>query len=68
MQIEDVNPVVMTGKGYAKRETFWENGKTLWKQQGTKGMCRGCGITVARSAPSSAVIFAVYEGLKQGLG
>ena len=68
MQTEDVNPVDMTGKGYGKRGTFWENGKALWKKQGLKGMYRGCGITVARSAPSSAVIFAVYEGLKNGLG
>ncbi|KAL8796941.1 MAG: hypothetical protein Q9195_000712 [Heterodermia aff. obscurata] len=64
MQTEDVNPVDMTGKGSKKRETFWQNGKSLWKQQGIKGMYRGCGITVARSAPSSAVIFAVYETLK----
>ena len=64
MQTEDVNPVDMTGKGSNKRETFWENGKSLWKQQGIKGMYRGCGITVARSAPSSGVIFAVYETLK----
>ena len=68
MQTENVNPVDMTGKGNTKRETFWETGKALWKQQGIKGMYRGCGITVARSAPSSAVIFAVYEGLKANLG
>ena len=68
MQTEDVNPVDMTGKGSKKRETFLENGKALWKQQGIKGMYRGCGITVARSAPSSAVIFAVYESLKTKFG
>lgn len=68
MQTEDVNPVDMTGKGSKKRETFLENGRALWKQQGIKGMYRGCGITVARSAPSSAVIFAVYENLKARFG
>ena len=68
MQTEDVNPVDMTGRGARKRDTFWENGKALWKQQGIRGMYRGCGITVARSAPSSAIIFAVYEGLKTWLG
>lgn len=46
------------------RQTFWGAGKALWKQQGLAGMYRGCGITVARSAPSSAFIFAIYEGLK----
>ena len=48
----------------AKRRTFLASGKALWQQQGLRGMYRGCGITVARSAPSSAFIFAVYEGLR----
>ncbi|KAI9324840.1 mitochondrial carrier domain-containing protein [Zopfochytrium polystomum] len=30
---------------------------------GVRGLYRGCGITVARSAPTSAVIFATYETL-----
>lgn len=47
-----------------KRGTFWGTGKLLWREQGIRGMYRGCGITVARSAPSSAVIFTIYEGLK----
>ena len=46
------------------RRTFWASGKALWQQQGLKGMYRGCGITVGRAAPSSAFIFAVYEGLR----
>ena len=46
------------------RRTFWASGKALWQQQGVKGMYRGCGITVGRAAPSSAFIFAVYEGLR----
>ncbi|KAL8660403.1 MAG: hypothetical protein Q9202_006568 [Teloschistes flavicans] len=47
-----------------KQMTFWRSGAELWQQQGLKGFYRGCGITVARSAPSSAVIFAVFEALK----
>ena len=47
-----------------KRRAFLASGKALWQQQGLKGMYRGCGITVARSAPSSALIFTVYEGLR----
>ena len=46
------------------RRTFLASGKALWQQQGLRGMYRGCGITVARAAPSSAFIFAVYEGLR----
>ena len=50
------------------RKTFWVSGKALWQQQGIRGMYRGCGITVGRAAPSSAFIFAVYEGLRKRWG
>lgn len=57
------------GGGSSRRKmrakvTFWECARTVWKEQGVKGLYRGCGITVARAAPSSAFIFAIYEGLK----
>jgi ornithine carrier protein len=52
----------------SERRSFWSVGKSLWKQQGLKGLYRGCGITVARSAPSSAFIFSIYEGLNHYLG
>lgn len=52
----------------SERRSFMGVGKSLWKQQGLKGLYRGCGITVARSAPSSAFIFAIYEGLTHYLG
>lgn len=58
MQTEEVNT------GGQVRRTFWVSGKALWQQQGIQGMYRGCGITVGRAAPSSAFIFAVYEGLR----
>lgn len=47
------------------RQTFWTSGLSLWRQQGMKGLYRGCGITVAKSAPSSAFIFAIYDALSQ---
>ena len=50
------------------RRTFWASGQALWQQQGIRGMYRGCGITVGRAAPSSAFIFAVYEGLRNWWG
>ncbi len=62
MQTEDVS-VVTKGRG-----TFLDVGRALWRTQGLKGLYRGCGITVARSAPSSAFIFAVYEGLREWFG
>lgn len=59
MQTAEVVPGLKDG-----REKFWATCRSLWNQQGLKGMYRGCGITVARAAPSSAVIFAVEEGLQ----
>lgn len=50
--------------GNVKKITFWECARIVWKEQGIKGLYRGCGITVARAAPSSAFIFAIYEGLR----
>jgi len=46
------------------RQTFARVARDLWHDQGVKGFYRGCGITVFRSAPSSAFIFTIYEGLK----
>lgn len=50
------------------KQTFGATGKSIWKEHGIKGFYKGCGITVARSAPSSAFIFAIYEGLRGWLG
>ena len=47
------------------RTTFLTTGKDLWRQQGVRGFYRGCGITVFRAAPSSAIIFSIYEGLRK---
>lgn len=50
--------------GNSKKITFLECARIVWREQGIKGLYRGCGITVARAAPSSAFIFAIYEGLR----
>lgn len=47
------------------RGTFMTVGKDLWHQQGLRGFYRGCGITVFRAAPSSAIIFSIYETLRR---
>ncbi|PLN80370.1 mitochondrial ornithine carrier protein [Aspergillus taichungensis] len=62
IQTEDIAAV------NGQRLTFWNAGKALWKQQGFRALYRGCGITCARSAPSSAFIFTVYEGLRNYFG
>ena len=51
--------------GTAVKRTFLSEGKALWQQAGVRGFYRGCGITCLRSAPSSAFIFMVYDGLKK---
>ncbi|KAK7755212.1 mitochondrial ornithine carrier protein [Diatrype stigma] len=53
------------GPDQQPRRTFLQEGRALWNQHGLRGMYRGCGITVLRSAPSSAFIFIVFDGLKQ---
>ncbi|KAI0396215.1 amino acid transporter arg-13 [Xylariaceae sp. FL0594] len=53
--------------GNRQNRTFMEEGRALWKQSGLRGFYRGCGITVLRSAPSSAFIFIVFDGLKRHL-
>ncbi|RGB35724.1 mitochondrial carrier domain-containing protein [Rhizophagus diaphanus] len=50
----------VTGKDVVKRG-FWRVGRELYKSDGISGFYRGCGITVARAAPSSAIIFMTYE-------
>ncbi|KAI9709328.1 MAG: hypothetical protein M1820_003448 [Bogoriella megaspora] len=47
------------------RRKFGAIATALWREQGVKGMYRGCGITVGRAAPSSALIFTVYESLRR---
>lgn len=64
MQTEDISLTALD----SRRPTFWSVGKSIWQQSGLKGMYRGCGITVARSAPSSAFIFSIYECLRHYFG
>lgn len=52
----------------AKQLSFVATGRQLWREQGLKGYYRGCGITVFRSAPSSAIIFSIYEALRRYFG
>ncbi|KAH6677546.1 amino acid transporter [Halenospora varia] len=60
-------PPLMAKYPHVSRRTFAAEGMFIWKQQGLAGFYRGCGITLFRSAPSSALIFAVYEWLRAQL-
>ena len=58
MQTEEVSKTL-----HMKRKTFWTVGKALWRQRGITGLYQGCLITLLRAAPSSALIFTVYDEL-----
>jgi mitochondrial ornithine carrier protein len=51
-----------------KKGTFGGTARELWRQSGLRGFYSGCGITVFRAAPSSAIIFSVMEALRKHLG
>lgn len=42
--------------------------RELYRAQGVRGLYAGCGVTIARSIPSSAIIFLIYDGLRQRFG
>lgn len=50
------------------KATFMGTFKAMWKAQGLRGLYAGCGVTVARSIPSSAIIFLTYDELKKVFG
>lgn len=65
---DTIKSKIQTGELTNVRPTFMNVGKELWRAQGLKGLYRGCGITVARSAPSSALIFTCYEAMRKHFG
>ncbi|KAI8583911.1 hypothetical protein K450DRAFT_220554 [Umbelopsis ramanniana AG] len=50
------------------KRRFGQVVKGLWQGAGIRGFYQGCGITVARSAPTSAIIFMTYELLSRHFG
>ena len=55
------------GNGQSQR-SFAVVARELYRAGGLRGLYAGCGITVARSVPSSALIFLIYDGLKARFG
>lgn len=64
---DTIKSKIQTGELNTK-PTFMNVGRELYKARGLKGLYSGCGITVARSAPSSALIFTIYEALRKTFG
>ncbi|SNX86303.1 related to mitochondrial amino acid transporter ARG-13 [Melanopsichium pennsylvanicum] len=44
---------------------FYDTFKKIYKTRGIKGLYAGCGVTCLRSAPSSAIIFLMYNKLEK---
>jgi len=64
---EELRPTVVGGPQIPKL-SFGQTFMAMYRAQGIKGLYAGCGITVARSIPSSAIIFLIYDELKKYLG
>ncbi len=47
------------------RSTFLGTFMALWRARGFQGLYAGCGVTVARAMPSSAMIFVIYDTLER---
>ena len=52
----------------APRLGFWAMGRKIWLARGLRGLYAGLGVTCLRSAPSSAMIFWIYETLQGKFG
>ncbi|KAL7320658.1 mitochondrial ornithine carrier protein [Mucor circinelloides] len=64
-QMQTDEQLIKSGAG---QRSFYQTAKELYQVGGYKAFYRGCGITVARSAPTSAIIFLTYELLSRHFG
>ncbi|THV07392.1 mitochondrial carrier [Dendrothele bispora CBS 962.96] len=55
-------------KASSPKSTFIGTLRQMYKAQGIKGLYAGCGITIARSVVSSAMIFVIYDELNRRFG
>ncbi len=44
---------------------FFDTFKKIYTTRGVRGLYAGCGVTCLRSAPSSAIIFLMYNKLEK---
>jgi len=66
---EELRPVTQVpGSKSSSKPSFFGTFKAMYRAQGIRGLYAGCGITVARSVPSSAIIFLIYDGLSRRFG
>ncbi|KAM0748495.1 mitochondrial carrier [Meredithblackwellia eburnea MCA 4105] len=58
----------VVGEPPARRRTFFEVGRDIYRAKGVRGLYSGCGVTAVRAAPSSALIFYIYSRLESIFG
>jgi ornithine carrier protein len=66
-----IKSTIQTGDELAKGRkdnSFLAVGKEIYRGKGLRGLYSGCGVTVVRSAPSSALIFWIYSLLERHFG
>jgi ornithine carrier protein len=69
MQTEaELRPASAGSAGPQGQRSFVSVARELYRAGGLRGLYAGCGITVARSVPSSALIFLIYDGLSARFG
>ncbi|KAK9234625.1 mitochondrial carrier domain-containing protein [Lipomyces kononenkoae] len=55
---------ILSADGLNSDRGFWTVARDMYRSGGIRALYRGCGMTVMRAAPSSAIIFLTYECLK----
>lgn len=66
---DSIKSTIQTAEELGKTpQSFLNTGREIWSHRGIKGLYSGCGVTVLRSAPSSALIFAIYSQLERAFG
>ncbi|KAH8832693.1 mitochondrial carrier [Flagelloscypha sp. PMI_526] len=58
----------LRGKAASGPPSFWKTFRAMWKARGVRGLYAGMGVTIARSVPSSAMIFLIYDTLDKRFG
>ena len=63
---------LLTPEEQARRSSrlpgFLETGREIWRARGLTGFYAGCGISMVRSAASSAMIFSIYSAFESRFG
>ncbi|KAG1463681.1 hypothetical protein G6F56_005231 [Rhizopus delemar] len=66
--VDVIKSHMQTDERFKTQRSFGQTAREIYKVGGYKAFYRGCGITVARSAPTSAIIFLTYELLNRHFG